>query len=120
MNLQNWIIQARASWKAHNPTYYNELNRSGMLGITLKEAAERTHAEMMELEDSGYSNQEAWEMTRERYLFLQAELEPDEVESEGVKLSQSILALQNKILQSLNDASNIPDEDDQDYVLGHT
>lgn len=112
MNLQNWIIQARASWKEHNPTYYNELNRSGMLGIALKEAAERTNAEMMELEDSGYSNQEAWEMTRERYLFLPAEPERDEVVSKGASLFNEANALQSQILQSLNEISIEFDQSD--------
>ena len=99
MNLQNWISQARESWKENNPALFKELNRSGKLGTTLKEAAERTHLEMSELEANGYSNHEAWEMTREKYLFLPAEPQPDEVESEGVKLSQSVLALQNQMMQ---------------------
>lgn len=100
MNLQNWISQARESWKENNPTLYKDLNRSGKLGTALKEAAERTHAEMTELEASGYSNQEAWELTREKYLFLPAEPQPDEVESKGASLFNEANALQSQILSS--------------------
>lgn len=105
MNLQNWINQARESWNENNPTLFKELNRSGKLGTALKEAAERTHAEMTELEDAGHSNQEAWEMTREKYLFLPAEPEKDEVVSRGASLFNEANALQSQILQSLNEMS---------------
>jgi hypothetical protein len=108
MNLQNWISQARESWKENNPTLFKELNRSGKLGTALKEAAERTHLEMTELEDAGHSNQEAWEMTREKYLFLPAEAEPDEVESKGASLFNEANALQSQILQSSEEPETSP------------
>ena len=108
MDLKNWISQARESWKDNNPTYFKELNRAGKLGTTLKEAAERTHAEMSELEASGYSNQEAWEMTREKYLFLPAEAEPDEVASRGASLFNEANALQSQILQSSEEPETSP------------
>jgi hypothetical protein len=100
MDLKNWISQARASWQENNPTLYKELNRAGKLSVALKDAAERTHQEMSELEANGYSNQEAWEMTREKYLLLPAEQEPDEVTSKGPSLFNEANALQSQILQS--------------------
>lgn len=100
MDLKNWISLARESWKENNPTLYKELNRSGKLGTALKEAAERTYSEMSELEASGHSPQEAWEMTREKYLLLPAEEQADEVESKGAALFNEANALQSQILQS--------------------
>ena len=100
MNLKHWISQARAHWKEHRPTYYRELNRTGKLGEALKEAAEATHREMSELEAAGYSNQEAWEMVRETYLFPPGEPEKDEVASRGAQLFREANALQSQILQS--------------------
>ena len=108
MNLQNWISQARESWKENNPGLYKELNRSGKLGTALKEAAERTHAEMTELEDAGHSNQEAWEMTREKYLFLPAEPQKDEVASQGAELFNQANALQSEILRESGDPETSP------------
>lgn len=103
MNLKNWISLARESWRENNPTLYKELNRSGQLGTALKEAAERTYAETSELEANGYSPEEAWEMTREKYLLLPAEPEKDEVESRGAALFKEANALQSQILQMQNE-----------------
>ena len=100
MNLKVWQSQARASWKEHNPTLYKELNRSGKLGQALKEAAERTHAEMSDLEAAGHSNQDAWEMTREKYLFLPAEPTKDEEPNRGAALFNEATNLQSEILRS--------------------
>jgi hypothetical protein len=69
MNLQNWVSQARAHWKEFQPKRYAALEKSGKLEATLQEAAERTHQEMSAFEEQGFNNQEAWEMTRQRYLF---------------------------------------------------
>jgi hypothetical protein len=92
---------ARESWKEHNPTLYKELNRSGKLGSALKEAAERTYSETSELEASGYSPSEAWEMTREKYLLLPPEETPDEVVSKGASLFKEVNTLQCQILREL-------------------
>ena len=101
MNLNNWISLARESWKENNPALYKERNRSGKLGMALNEAAERTYSEMSELEASGHSPQEAWEITREKYLLLPAESEQDEVVSKGVSLFNEANALQSQILRDL-------------------
>jgi hypothetical protein len=101
MNLNNWISLARESWKENNPALYKELKRSGKLGIALNEAAERTYSEMSELEASGHSPQEAWEITREKYLLLPAESEPDEVVSKAAEMFSEVNALQSQILREL-------------------
>lgn len=79
MNLNSWINQAREHWKEHLPNRYKELKAKNQLGNALREAAERTHAEMSELEAAGMTTHEAWEATRELYLFPpQEQTEADE------------------------------------------
>jgi len=69
MHLQNWITQARAHWEEFQPTRHKELKEAGQLEQALQSAADQTHFEISQLENTGFSNQEAWEMTRELYLF---------------------------------------------------
>jgi hypothetical protein len=66
MNLQNWIDQARRHWEEFRPTLYRDLKASGRLDAALRDAADRTHQEMSDLRGHGYTEQEAWEMVRER------------------------------------------------------
>lgn len=112
MNFNRWMSLARESWRENNPTLFKELNRSGKLGQALKQAAERTHEEMSELEAQGLSNQEAWEMTREKYLLLPPEETPDEVESRGAALFNEANALQSRLLQLMHLGNG--EEDDRD------
>ena len=69
MNLNEWISQARSHWRQFQPTKFRQLQAAGKLDQALRQAAERTHREMLELEENGYRFHEAWEMVRERYLF---------------------------------------------------
>ncbi len=71
--LQNWVRQAREHWQEFQPTRYRELVKSGKLETALQDAAERTYREMTALEDQGFKYQEAWEIVRERYLFVPEE-----------------------------------------------
>jgi hypothetical protein len=100
MNLNNWISKAKEHWKEFQPTRYQELKESGQLEQALQQAAEQTHLEMSELEEAGYQNHEAWEMVRERYLFLPEEpgLEDQSV-SEAASLHQEAVAIMNLLLQ---------------------
>ncbi len=102
MNLNHWISEAREHWKEHRPTYFKDLRRTGQLRAALRSAAEATYREMSELEEAGYSNQEAWEMVREQYLFPPGEPEQEEIASKGVGLFTEINALHSEILQSLH------------------
>lgn len=99
MNLSNWISLARQSWEENNPTLFNELRLSGKLADALQEAAYRTYTEMRELEDAGFNHQEAWEMTREKYLLLPAEETHDDVENRGAILFKELIALQSEIMR---------------------
>jgi hypothetical protein len=73
MLLQNWVNQAREHWKEFQPKRYTELVKSGKLEAALQDAAERTYREVTDLEDQGYDHQDAWEIVRERYLFVPEE-----------------------------------------------
>ncbi len=73
MLLQNWVNQAREHWKEFQPKRYSELVKSGKLEGALQDAAERTYREVTDLEDQGFDFQDAWEMVRERYLFVPEE-----------------------------------------------
>lgn len=91
--LQNWVSQARSHWKEFQPTLYSQLEKSGKLNQALQQAAMKTAEEMDELEQQGMTEHEAWEMTRERYLFPPEEqsLMQDEDEDEptsGAALSE--------------------------------
>lgn len=68
-SLQNWIHQARAHWREHQPRRFKALKESGKLEVALREAAEQTYLEKSDLEEQWYSPQGAWEMVREKYLF---------------------------------------------------
>lgn len=93
MNLQNWISQAREHWKEHQPKRFQELKSKNQLGNALREAAERTHAEMSELEASGMTTHEAWEMTREQYLFPPAESSQDDEQPASGSLFNEAMAV---------------------------
>lgn len=72
-NLQNWVRLGREHWKEFQPTMYKQLLADGTLDEKLQDAAYKTHMDMMDLEDSGYQVDEAWQMVRERYLILPEE-----------------------------------------------
>lgn len=67
--LQNWVNQAREHWAEFQPTKFAELKKAGTLENALQDAALRTAEEMNDLEEAGLQEHEAWEMTREKYLF---------------------------------------------------
>ena len=81
--LQNWVSQAKTHWKEFQPTLYSQLEKSGKLDAALQQAAQQTAEEMNELELSGMTEHEAWEMTREQYLFppQEASLAGEEMQS---------------------------------------
>lgn len=101
MNLNRWITLARSHWEEHAPARFRQLSESGRLEEALQEAAELTYRETSELEEAGYSPDEAWQMVRENYLLLPPESDADDKPeySEGAKLFKETVALNNKILR---------------------
>ena len=100
MNLQNWINEARAHWKERSPKLFKELQKAGLLEERLRDAAERTNTEMDDLRKQGFNEQEAWEITREKYLFTPEESPPkdEEPSSAAPKLSIEANDLHDKLL----------------------
>lgn len=110
MNLQSWISQAREHWEEHLPAKFESLKEAGTLGQALRDAAEQTHREMSVLEERGFRDHEAWEMVREKYLFLRAEPEPEEPLTPLQKLMQEVAAMQHHAAMALADPDyEIPD-----------
>ncbi len=87
MKHSNWISQARAHWKEFQPTRYKRLVAKGNLNQQLTDAAEATSQEMQRLVGQGFNQHEAWEMSRELYLFPaeEAGVSEEAQVSEGLK-----------------------------------
>ena len=69
MQHAQWIAQANAHWKEHQPKRYKALLAAGQLGQALTTAAEDTSKEMESLRNRGIPADSAWEMVREKHLF---------------------------------------------------
>ena len=67
------IVRKKKKWEKNLPKMYNENEAKGVLQQKLEEAAEQTYQELDQLELSGISPDEAWQIVRERYLFLPEE-----------------------------------------------
>lgn len=119
MNLQNWISQAREHWKEYLPEKYHSLKEAGTLNRALKEAAEATHREMTALESRGFRNHEAWEMVREKYLFLPAETDEDEYDFSdrpGMVLLKELRQINSHAKRALADPNyEVPDPDSEEF-----
>ena len=92
MKNSNWINIAREHWKEHQPTRFKELVANGLLNQQLADAAEATSQAMQALVGQGYSQYEAWEATRELYLFPAEEPGASEEApvSEGLKAMREL------------------------------
>ena len=93
-----WIEQAREHWQEHLPKMFARLTKAGKLEQALTEAADGTAAAMRALTTQGASWEEAWEQTREQYLFL-----PEEPQKPArMPRSQGYLA-HRELMQGLSD-----------------
>src|SRR5437667_5827910 len=79
--LTQYGFLAEKHWREFLPKMVAELERNGKLRVMLQEAEERTATEMDELRrhflgqglTAEQAQQQAWELVRERYLFLPPE-----------------------------------------------
>ena len=79
--LTQYVRLAERHWRAWLPRRVAELERTGQLKATLQEAAERTVTDTETLRQHflqpgltpSHAQQRAWEIVRERYLFLPPE-----------------------------------------------
>jgi len=66
--------QVRRHWKEFQPKRYARLEAAGTLTAEIAKAKAKTRKDMDQLmESAGLSWDEAWEMVRQRYLFLPPE-----------------------------------------------
>lgn len=85
----NWIAQARAHWKEHQPKRFKALVKAGTLQTALQAAAQDTSREMENLRGQGIPPEAAWEMVRERHLFPPEEPgnSPEAPPSDGYRIA---------------------------------
>lgn len=83
-----WIAQARDHWQEHKPQMFARLKAAGTLDKALTEAALAASEAMRALTLQGATQQEAWEQTRELYLFPAEEPE----QTPRMPMSQGYLA----------------------------
>lgn len=91
--LQNWVNQARQHWKEHLPSLYAQLQKSGKLEAALQQAAQQTAVEMDDLEQQGMTEHEAWEMTRQSYLFPPEEQNGQEEPEQSGAALQAVMGM---------------------------
>lgn len=97
MILQNWISQANDHWRQFTPKRYRALKTAGQLPMALRDAADRTNREMNDLQAQGFDEYQAWEMTREKYLFPPEEKPEEPVASEGKRALHEAMRNINRI-----------------------
>jgi len=81
MSLTQYAFLAEKHWREFLPKTVAELERNGNLRVMLQEAEERTATELDDLRrhflqqglSAEQAQQQAWELVRERYLFLPPE-----------------------------------------------
>ena len=71
--MSGWALQAAQHWKKYRPKMYQQLQQSGRLEEAANKAAKLTQDELGMLVERGANYQEAWELVREKYLFLPSE-----------------------------------------------
>lgn len=101
MNLQNWIEQANRHWNEHRPKEYARLKKAGTLSLALAQAAAQTFKETSELERQGFRPHEAWQMTRERYLFPPEEAPTPDEATPGASLSRDAMNSHARTLEAI-------------------
>lgn len=68
-----WEKATLDHWREFRPTMVADLRKSGKLDSAVKRAVKQTTREMDELLDAGMDWNQAWEMTREKYMYLPEE-----------------------------------------------
>lgn len=104
MQYEHWKAQARQHWKEHRPRMFKQLQESSQLQPALTQAAEQTAADLEALQAEGLDWHQAWEIVRERYLFLPPESEPTS-ERVGSRGYGAMLAL-NRLRSTMADVED--------------
>ena len=88
----NWISQANAHWKEHQPKRYKALKAAGTLGQALTQAADETGKQLQTLREQGIPPDSAWDMVREQHLFPPEEkgASPEAPASDGFRVASEV------------------------------
>jgi len=78
-NLYGLAGEAVSHWKRFRPKLYRELKASGKLQEAAERAAEQTAEDLALLISQGYPEDGAWEIVRERYVFLPSQRDVPEL-----------------------------------------
>lgn len=91
-NLRPLAHQAIQHWKEFLPKMYARLKKAGTLESEALRAAEQTLEDQAVLMDQGIPQLSAWEMVRERYIFMPEEpgATPEPENSEGYLVARDI------------------------------
>lgn len=89
----------REHLERHLPVMFHELCASNELDQLLQTAAKRTRGAMNSRVEAGYSEDEAWQMSRERLLILRPDVEDISSTSATSKRSRSIFQTLNEIAE---------------------
>ena len=73
--MQQWINQAREHWREFCPKKVAELEKAGLLGKALYQAAEETLTAIEQMQKAGMTFSEAREVAMREYLLLEPEPE---------------------------------------------
>ena len=73
LSKSSMMAMGREYWRSCLPIRYQALLEAGKLEQALTSAAEMTLGAMQSLRKAGFSEWEAWEVTREQYLLLEKE-----------------------------------------------
>ena len=74
LSKSSMVTIGREYWRSCLPARYQALLEAGILEQALASAAEMTLEAMQNLRKAGFSEWEAWEVTREQYLLLEKEI----------------------------------------------
>lgn len=90
--LNRWAAQAIKHWKQYQPSRYERLKASGKLENEAHSAAVMTREAMQQHQSQGATPDEAWQATRELYLFPPEEqTQPNEPMPESAAQSASLV-----------------------------
>ncbi len=114
MNIQQLIEVGREHLKLHLPKFFRDLEIAGAIDSHLDSAARRTRSEMDSLVMAGYSEDEAWQMTRERYLILRPDEDEEDTASEGNERTRGIFETMREMTELQHSIDEYDDEPPDD------
>lgn len=105
-------------WKEFRPTMYRSLKEAGTLQQEALRAIDRTMDELYQMTSAGVPYHQAWEMVRERYMYLPEEEgledeDEDEIPSaEGYRLIVEAMNLLHRVNEEIEERRSLRESRD--------